>query len=78
MTSWHFVVCPQLFDIAADRAGAKLGQTLTATPEEARRLQALLAGSRDSTAYLPRLLDLPEFMSLAQFNARFGGVGAPA
>lgn len=65
-------------DIAADRAGTRLGQALTASPEDARRLQAVLAGSRDSTAYLPRLLDLPEFMPQAQFNARFGGVGAPA
>ncbi len=65
-------------DLAADRAGSRLGEESTASPEAARRIQARLAGSRDWKAYFPPARDLPEYMHQAEFQRRFGGVGQPA
>lgn len=65
-------------DLAADRAGARLGEAATASGREARRLQAALADVKDAAAFFPRVDDLPEFMGQAEFQRRFGGVGAPA
>lgn len=65
-------------DIAADRAGSRFGETLTRSPAHARKMQERLAGARDAAAFFPRVADLPEFMDQAEFQRRFGGVGAPA
>lgn len=65
-------------DLAADRAGTRLGELATRSPAQARRLQNRLAGSQDASAYFPSVADLPEFMNQAEFQRRFGGVGAPA
>ena len=62
-------------DIAANRAGARLGELAVRAPG---RVQALLAGAPQDTALLPAVDDLPEFMGRREFEARFGGVGAPA
>ncbi|MEO7337819.1 MAG: hypothetical protein ABIV63_14675, partial [Caldimonas sp.] len=62
-------------DIAADRAGTRLGELAVRDPA---RLQARIAAASDETAYMPDARDLPEFMPQAQFVARYGGVGAPA
>lgn len=62
-------------DLAADRAGSRFGMRATASAPAARRVQALLAGSRDSALYLPEVRDLPEFLPLAEFERRYGGVG---
>lgn len=65
-------------DLAADRAGSRLGEDCTRSPMHARRMQGLLAGVREEGVFFPRVDDLPEFMSQAEFRRRFGGVGAPA
>ena len=65
-------------DLAADRAGARLGEAATRDAASARRLQARLAGAARETAFFPAVQDLPEFMPEAEFKRRFGGVGAPA
>ncbi len=65
-------------DLAADRAGTRLGARATDSPARARALQRRLAGRADATAYFPDIRDLPEFMAEAEFRRRFGGVGAPA
>ena len=62
-------------DVAANRAGTRFGQRIT---ESAPALQRRLAGGVDDADLLPRTDDLPEFMPEAEFQRRFGGVGAPA
>jgi hypothetical protein len=62
-------------DLAADRAGARFGMRATVSEAEARRVQALLAGGRDTALYLPEVRDLPEFLPGAVFEGRYGGVG---
>lgn len=65
-------------DLAADRAGTRLGEAATRDPASARRLQARLAGVTREDLFFPLVKDLPEFMPEAEFKRRFGGVGAPA
>lgn len=62
-------------DLAADRAGARFGVRASAAQAEARQLQSMLAGSRDTALYLPEIRDLPEFLPAATFERRYGGVG---
>jgi hypothetical protein len=62
-------------DIAADRAGTRLGELAVQSPQ---KLQAALAGAPKESDFMPEVRDLPEFMPEAEFKRRFGGVGAPA
>lgn len=62
-------------DLAADRAGMRLGELAKRDPA---RLQSLLAQASDESALLPDISDLPEQLSEEQFEQRYGGVGAPA
>jgi hypothetical protein len=64
-------------DLAADRAGTRFGEVATRSPERARQLaQALAPGAKESD-FMPDVADLPEFMPEAEFERRYGGVGAP-
>ena len=65
-------------DLAADRAGSRLGEAATRSPESALRVQRTLAGVKSADIFFPRVDDLPEFMGQAEFERRYGGVGAPA
>lgn len=62
-------------DIAADRAGTRLGELAL---EQSRRLQAALAAGVQESDLMPAWADLPEFMPEPEFKRRYGGVGAPA
>ncbi len=62
-------------DIAADRAGTRLGELAVRAPLE---LQARLARPKADADLMPRWQDLPEYLSEAEFKRRFGGIGAPA
>lgn len=62
-------------DMAANRAGTRIGELAVAQPQ---KLQAALARGVADGDILPRWDDLPEFMPEAEFQRRFGGVGAPA
>lgn len=62
-------------DLAANRAGARLGER--ATGDAAERIRQQLATIRNDAALLPDFSDLPEFMSQAEFDRRFGPVGSP-
>jgi len=62
-------------DIAADRAGTRIGEMAVQQPQ---KLQATLARGVTEADILPRWEDLPEFMPEPEFLRRFGGVGAPA
>ncbi|MCA1925975.1 MAG: hypothetical protein LDL16_06840 [Thiobacillus sp.] len=62
-------------DLAANRAGVRLGET--ATGPGAARIRQQLAAARSDAALLPDFRDLPEFMPQAEFDRRFGPVGGP-
>jgi len=62
-------------DIAADQAGRRFGQRAMA---DARRWQERMAQGVTDADLLPDVSDLPEFMRPAEFQARYGGVDAPA
>ena len=63
-------------DIAADRAGSRLGE-LAEGRESARGLQARLGVPLKERVFMPDTSDLAESMSEPDFTQRFGGVGAP-
>jgi len=65
-------------DLAADKAGSRLGELATRSPDTARLAQEKLAGTHDERLFFPMVKDLPEFMNKSQFEKRFGGVGQPA
>ncbi len=62
-------------DIAADRAGTRLGLRLV---RSALAMQQRLVEAVEEAELLPDIDDLPEHLSGAEFSRRFGGVGAPA
>ena len=62
-------------DLAADRAGIRLGLAARRDP---LGLQARLASGVTDDDLLPMVKDLPEDMQEADYKRRFGGVGAPA
>ncbi len=61
-------------DIAADRAGTRLGELAVSAP--AKLQDALAAGAKEAD-FMPDVRDLPEFMPEAEFKRRYGGIGAP-
>jgi len=61
-------------DLAADRAGTRLGLAARRDP---LGLQAQLARGVQEADLLPDVSDLPEDMQEPEFQRRFGGVGAP-
>ena len=63
-------------DIAADRAGVRLGQSATAGMAAAQRVQRAAAARLSAADILPELKDLPEFMQEAEFKRRYGGIGS--
>jgi hypothetical protein len=65
-------------DLAADRAGSRLGEACTRSRASALKMQSRLAGVADANVFFPVVRDLPEFMQQAEFQRRFGGVGQPA
>ena len=62
-------------DLAANRAGVRLGER--ATGGDAARVQQQLAAARSDADLLPDFRDLPEFMSQAEFDRRYGPIGSP-
>ncbi|OYY94281.1 MAG: hypothetical protein B7Y41_08155 [Hydrogenophilales bacterium 28-61-23] len=65
-------------DLAADRAGSRLGEASTRSRASALKMQKRLAGIGDAQAFFPNVRDLPEYMPQAEFQRRYGGVGQPA
>lgn len=62
-------------DLAANRAGVKLGEH--ATGAAAVRIQQQLSAARSDADLLPDFRNLPEFMPQDEFERRFGPVGSP-
>ena len=65
-------------DIAADRAGTRFGEFAAGSKDTAARLQQRLSTGVREGDLMPATNDLPEFMPEAEFQRRFGGIGAPA
>ncbi len=61
-------------DLAANRAGIRLGER--ATGDAAAAVLAWLAKARSDAELMPDFRDLPEFMPQAEFDRRFGPVGS--
>ncbi len=61
-------------DLAANRAGVRLGER--ATGAAAARVRQHLALARNDADLLPDFRDLPEFMPQAEFDRRFGPIGS--
>ncbi len=61
-------------DLAADRAGTRLGELAVQQPQ---RLQAALARGVQEADFMPHAADLPESMAEPEFKRRFGGIGEP-
>jgi len=61
-------------DLAANRAGVRLGER--ATGDQAAAVLAWLASARSDAELMPDFRDLPEFMPQAEFDRRFGPVGS--
>jgi len=65
-------------DLAADRAGTRLGQLATATEESARRLHVLLRAGAVERDMMPDITGLPEGIPQDEFARRYQGDGAAA
>lgn len=63
-------------DMAADRAGSRLGQRAE-DPASAHALQDRLAEMRGEQAFMPAMHDLVEGLTEAEFNERIGGLDSP-
>jgi hypothetical protein len=61
-------------DIAADRTGVRFAEVATASPASARRLQDALANGAAESDFFPRVGDLPEGLSEAEFKAAYGDI----
>lgn len=64
-------------DIAADRAGVRLGELATGSAAAARKVQRAAVTRLSAADLLPEVKDLPEFMQEAEFKRRYGGIGGP-
>ncbi len=62
-------------DMAANRAGTRLGTLAVGDPE---RLQQRLAAGLNEADFMPDVSDLPEGMNDAEFRRRFGAPGSAA
>jgi hypothetical protein len=65
-------------DLAADRAGTRLGQMATDSVESAHRLLSRMTTDLTEADMMPEVTDLPDNLPQAEFTRRFGRVGAPA
>jgi hypothetical protein len=63
-------------DLAADRAGTRLGQRATAGERPARRVQEALSAGLADGELLPSVADLPEGLQQDALAGRLGGPGA--
>ena len=60
-------------DIAADKAGRRMGELAVSNDIRARNIQRFMATANESD-FMPETADLPEFMQEAEFQRRFGGL----
>lgn len=58
-------------DLAADRAGVRLGELATASTASARRIQQLMSKHLNESIYMPSTTDLPEGISAKAFKTKY-------
>jgi hypothetical protein len=58
-------------DISADRTGIRFGELAVSSPQQARRLQTIMAAIQDYTDFLPDIENLPEHMDEQTFKEKF-------
>ena len=59
-------------DLAADRAGVRLGELATASDTSARRIQKIMSSKKLSeSVFMPKTRDLPEGISAAVFQSKY-------
>jgi len=61
-------------DIGADRAGVRLAERAIASPASARAVQQALVGPIEEAEFFPRVDDLPEGLSEAEFRRLYGDI----
>lgn len=59
-------------DLTADKSGVEFADFAISSSDNARRVQAVLAGSKDENLFIPLLHDLPEGFSETAFQQMFG------
>jgi hypothetical protein len=59
-------------DLAADRAGVRFAEIATGSAAGARRIQDYLSRPIGEQQFLPKISDLPEGLTAAQFEAQYG------
>jgi hypothetical protein len=64
-------------DIAADRAGTRLGELAVADAASAKKLQGFLSAANQEADFMPDIKGLPKYIPEAEFKRRYGGVGGP-
>ena len=64
-------------DLAADRAGTRLGALAVSDSAGQSRLRKVMTTGLQESDLLPEVRDLPEFMRQDEFVRRYGGVGQP-
>lgn len=65
-------------DLAADKAGTRLGELATASPQSARSIQLAMSQINDYKDFMPDPRDLPEHMNAEEFKLRYGSVNSQA
>ena len=65
-------------DLAADKAGARFGELITSTPQNARNIQKTLSEIKDYSDFMPDPRDLPEHMNEEEFKQRYQSIDSPA
>ena len=65
-------------DLAADRAGTRLGERAVESEQTARELQKRIAAGIAESDIAPKLRDPPEHLSETEFRRRYGDVGSDA
>lgn len=61
-------------DLTADRAGTRFGKKAIHSRSQARELQRVMSSTRDYSAIIPDVTDLPEHMDEKEFSGKFGEV----
>jgi hypothetical protein len=65
-------------DLAADKAGTRLGEIATLSAESARKIQKAMAMIKDYSDFMPDPRDLPENMNAEAFKSRYQSVNSEA
>ena len=63
-------------DIGADRAGVQFAKFAVSRHDAAIKVQQIMSDARQEQVFFPRVADLPEGMSKATFQRRYGDVGS--